>query len=63
MKIHRSITRLIDHIPDTIQHRLCGAALVILGILSAIASEENGSYDITAAMFIVPFGLIMVFGK
>jgi len=34
-----------------------------LGILSAIASEEHGCYDITVAILLVPIGLLIVFSK
>ena len=43
--------------------KLCGIFLVIGGIASAFLSEENGCYDITAALFLVPLGLAMIFCK
>lgn len=63
MYIYRNIVRLFDRLPDTVKQKLCGVMFVVLGILSAIASKENGVYDITAALLFVPLGLCMVFGK
>lgn len=63
MYIYRNIVRLFDRLPDTIKQKLCGVMFVVLGILSAIASKDNGVYDITAALLFVPLGLCMVFGK
>lgn len=63
MYIYRNIARLFDRLPDNVKQKLCGIMLVALGVLSAIASKENGCYDITAAMLLVPLGLIMVFVK
>ncbi len=50
-------------IPDSVKQRLLGVSSILFGVLTAIVSEENGCYDITAAMFFVPIGLIIVFGK
>lgn len=43
--------------------KLCGIFLVIGGIASALLSKDNGCYDITAALFLVPLGLAMIFCK
>ena len=34
-----------------------------VGCMSAIVSNHNGAYDITAAVIMVPLGLLMAFGK
>ena len=63
MNICRNISYLTDNIPEIVKQKLCGISFTVLGILSAIASEENGCYDITAAILLVPMGLFIVFSK
>lgn len=59
----RGAARKPLEIPDTVKTRLTGIALIALGVLSAAASNDSGCYDITAAIFFVPVGAVMVFGK
>lgn len=63
MNIYRNISQLTDNIPEIVKQKLCGITFTVLGILSAIASEEHGCYDITAAILLVPIGLLIVFSK
>lgn len=44
-------------------NKFCGILLVIDGIISALLSNDNGCYDITVALFLVPLGLAIVFCK
>lgn len=63
MYIYKNIVRLFYCLPDNVKQKLCGIMFVALGVLSAIASNDNGVYDITAALLFMPLGLCMVFGK
>ncbi|MBE6845456.1 MAG: hypothetical protein E7508_07075 [Ruminococcus sp.] len=63
MNIHRNISRLINSMPEIVKQKLYGIVITALGILSAIASEEHGCYDITVAILLVPIGLLIVFSK
>lgn len=62
-EIKKTAARKPLEIPDTVKARLTGIALIVLGILSAVASNEGGCYDITAALFLIPVGAVMMFSK
>jgi hypothetical protein len=49
--------------PEAVKQRLCGVMFTAVGCMSAIVSNDNGAYDITAAVIMVPLGLLMAFGK
>lgn len=63
MNIHRCVTHLLNAMPEAVKQRLCGVMFAAVGCVSAIVSNDNGAYDITAAVIMVPLGLLMVFGK
>lgn len=46
-----------------VTNKLGGICLVSIGILSVLFSGENGCYDITAALFLVPVGMVMILGR
>jgi hypothetical protein len=49
--------------PEAVKQRLCGVMFAAVGCMSVIVSNDNGAYDITAAVIMVPLGLLMAFGK
>ncbi len=63
MNIHRCVTHLLNAMPEAVKQRLCGVMFTAVGCMSVIVSNDNGAYDITAAVIMVPLGLLMVFGK
>jgi hypothetical protein len=63
MNIHRCVTHLLNAIPEAVKQRLCGVMFTAVGCMSVIVSNDSGAYDITAAVIMVPLGLLMVFGK
>lgn len=44
-------------------NKFCGILFIILGVISVLVSEDNGCYDLTAALLLVPLGLAMIFNK
>lgn len=50
-------------ISETVKVRLTGLTIAALGVLSALLSEYNGVYDITAALLLVPVGVFMLIAK
>lgn len=63
MNIRRCVTHLLNTMPEAAKQRLCGVMFTAVGCMSAIVSNDNGAYDITAAVIMVPLGLLMAFGK
>lgn len=63
MNIHRCVTHLLNAMPEAVKQRLYGVMFTAVGCMSAILNNDNGAYDITAAVIMVPLGLLMVFGK